>query len=559
MIKADQWYNVASSSTVPSSTNVRVNFSVYQVEFYVGIDWGSAIITLLSSNIASTLRMSLRIRNVGGIYYADLKMDTSFDTTLSAALYEGSGWTLEQINTSVAGQTLCVIDDISEYVQGPWTEECLLEIDENGYAYVKEARTLRANNIIVDNNIVAKGQVAAQTAATTAAPSQGVSDYAQLSNKPQIDGRELQAGNNEWGLLTRDDLEGLIPVDIEPRLTVIEGWFYYDGQVLATDHIVRFNSAVMGGDKAQPKTLDWYGDIYGNNLRPQSNEAYDLGSANLKWNNLYVKNINIDALQVLSMQTEELTADSATIAALTAPAVTTDTIKAGSSGKVTVNNTTHFIASVQGGSQNKNTLLDWYGNIWGYDIRPQSKDTYNLGAASNKWLGVYAQQAYVDTLSIGEALIAWDADNKCVKINGRLVVSGQIASTASGTTADNSVLQVDTILTQHADQTFNEIILDDKEQSDIPLLSNEVIIASPLYKYTRIDRENKREYIGTSAQYWQAYLPELISSHNDRLGIDSATLALVVGKSNATELASIRASVADNLARIINLEKIVNK
>ena len=48
MIQANQWYNIAKTSTIPSSTGVRLDFSTFQIEFAATVDWGNAIITLIS-------------------------------------------------------------------------------------------------------------------------------------------------------------------------------------------------------------------------------------------------------------------------------------------------------------------------------------------------------------------------------------------------------------------------------------------------------------------------------------------------------------------------------
>lgn len=52
--------------------------------------------------------------------------------------------------------------------------------------------------------------------------------------------------------------------------------------------ILHLKSALIG---AEGKTLDWYGDVYGDNIRPQSNATYNLGGTNLKWKNAYVSDL----------------------------------------------------------------------------------------------------------------------------------------------------------------------------------------------------------------------------------------------------------------------------
>jgi len=444
MINANQWYNILKTSTVPSSTGVRLEISLFQVEFIVTVDWGNAVITLVSSNVASTFLMALRLRSVGGVFFIDFKTDRSFDTSVNISLLNSNYWVVTTINTSVSGEILCLIDDISEYLPGEQMQECLLEIDENGYAYVKAGRTLRASNVLVDNNIVSLGEVSAQIASDKPVEG-GVKDYSLLENKPKINGVTLEAGNNVFDFLTKEYaeenflttdnlselLDGFATVDsvnellndyvtiikvnklledyatldslssIDKDVSLLKGYFTNGSAKSAlklndsADYKAWGQTFFTAG---KPKTLS--GNISNaGNITPDSSVTYDIGSTSLQWNNLYVKSAYINNADV------------------------------------------NDYLRIKPSDKNYGSYL-YFGDGSNAYISETSDNTLTIYAKSELLLndvhidaiGVATfnkQSIHNEGIKIGDATIVWDGVRECLVIDKNIVSIGEVSSNSS--------------------------------------------------------------------------------------------------------------------------------
>lgn len=86
------------------------------------------------------------------------------------------------------------------------------------------------------------------------------------------------------------------------------------------------------------------------------------------------------------------------------------------------------------------------------------------------------------------------------------------------------------------------------------LLSNKIIANAPLFRFTWIDSEDKTVHIGTSAQYWVDYAPELTALCNGNYALDYATLGVLMGKSNATEIEQLKARIKELENEVMTLK-----
>ncbi len=135
MIVANQWYNIARTDTIGTRTGIRIDFGTKYAMFTVSVDYGNSVITAVESNISKEeTKLSVRIRQNNNAWYIDVRMSVVQNTTLKAALYESTGdWEAVVPNTSVAGNTICIINDLTSQIT-PSGVESLFEIINVGTA-----------------------------------------------------------------------------------------------------------------------------------------------------------------------------------------------------------------------------------------------------------------------------------------------------------------------------------------------------------------------------------------------------------------------------------------
>ncbi len=137
MITANQWYNIAQTAQVGTKSGIRIDFGTKYALFKVSVDYGNAVIAAVESNItAEETRLSVRIRYNNSAWFVDVRFSVSQETTLSAATYDNTGWEAVNPNTSVAGNTICIINDLTSLIRPSGGGESLFELINVGTAEV---------------------------------------------------------------------------------------------------------------------------------------------------------------------------------------------------------------------------------------------------------------------------------------------------------------------------------------------------------------------------------------------------------------------------------------
>jgi len=137
MITANQWYNIAQTAQVGTKSGIRIDFGIKYALFKVSVDYGNAVIAAVESNItAEETRLSVRIRYNNSAWFVDVRFSVSQETTLSAATYDNTGWEAVSPNTSVAGNTICIINDLTSLIRPSGGGESLFELMNVGTAEV---------------------------------------------------------------------------------------------------------------------------------------------------------------------------------------------------------------------------------------------------------------------------------------------------------------------------------------------------------------------------------------------------------------------------------------
>ena len=104
---------------------------------------------------------------------------------------------------------------------------------------------------------------------------------------------------------------------------------------------------------------------------------------------------------------------------------------------------------------------------------------------------------------------------------------------------------------QYSDMRYKTVL----ENIHIP---NDVIADAPIFTYRWNDKNDSRVHIGTSAQYWEAYAPSLVSedAHTGKLGLNYISLAVAMGQSNAEEIRYLKMKIVELENNINNLKYI---
>lgn len=155
----------------------------------------------------------------------------------------------------------------------------------------------------------------------------------------------------------------------------------------------------------------------------------------------------------------------------------------------------------------------------------------------------------VDQQSVGESTVIFGGeyiyltnDVKTQEPDGSYVYNLYVGDVhSSGTVTATTV-------TQTSDETLKNKV------SDVNLTA-EQIAAAPSMKFTFKDDTENKPHVGTTAQYWQNILPEVVGSINDNtLGLDYGVLATINGISLAKEIVTLKETIASLEARIQELE-----
>ena len=117
MIQANQWYNIAATQITPSKTGMNITLGAFSIRCNISVDWGNATITIVDA-LTSSAKISLRIRSLGGDFFADVKASSALDGEIVSVLYDNNYWSAPPVTVASGGDTVCIINDVSEYIPG---------------------------------------------------------------------------------------------------------------------------------------------------------------------------------------------------------------------------------------------------------------------------------------------------------------------------------------------------------------------------------------------------------------------------------------------------------
>jgi hypothetical protein len=149
-------------------------------------------------------------------------------------------------------------------------------------------------------------------------------------------------------------------------------------------------------------------------------------------------------------------------------------------------------------------------------------DAAKVGALASDGKAVSAEKA--DQLSSSHTFWGQSFD-------GTQDVSGALSSVSTITASGNITTSGE--VTAGSDIRYKDI----QHDCSLPLAS---IAGAPLFNFKwKGERDDGREHIGTSAQYWQEYAPEFVSGDEDFLRLNYGALGVAMGISNARAIQSV--------------------
>ncbi len=159
MIVAQKWYCIAQTTSIGSSSGIKVEFgNYYRLLLNASVDWGNAVISIQFSNISKDIVASVRLRNNGQYFYLDIKLSKPFDTDFSTSLYDNSSWNLASSVSDLSGVPICIIDDINSLNTSQTGGESYLVEDENGDLHPIPKEDGTARGIYTDSFISSGGK-----------------------------------------------------------------------------------------------------------------------------------------------------------------------------------------------------------------------------------------------------------------------------------------------------------------------------------------------------------------------------------------------------------------
>jgi hypothetical protein len=121
--------------------------------------------------------------------------------------------------------------------------------------------------------------------------------------------------------------------------------------------------------------------------------------------------------------------------------------------------------------------------------------------------------------------------------NGTQDVSGALSSVTTISASGNITTSGE--VTAGSDIRYKDI----QHDCSLPLAS---IAGAPLFNFKwKGERDDGREHIGTSAQYWREYAPEFVSGDEDFLQLNYGALGVAMGISNARAIQSVHEQVME--------------
>ena len=179
--------------------------------------------------------------------------------------------------------------------------------------------------------------------------------------------------------------------------------------------------------------------------------------------------------------------------------------------------------------------------VFSTSITPDTTGTYDLGTTTYKWRNLYLAGAnggngfsimtsntgyvYMGSTSskirIGAALDVLERISICAEANQGSAYDLYVSGDNDGDAYFGGNVSVYS-LTQRSDVRYKDII------GDVALTIQQ-IASAPVFQFMfKEQRKNKRMLVGTSAQYWDAVMPEVVTRDADgMLGLDYGVTALV--------------------------------
>lgn len=159
MIVAQKWYCIAQTTSIGSSSGIKVEFgNYYRLLLNASVDWGNAVISIQFSNISKDIVASVRLRNNGQYFYLDIKLSEPFDTDFSTSLYDNSSWNLASSVSDLSGVPICIIDDINSLNTSQTGGESYFVEDENGDLHPIPKKDGTARGIYTDSYLSSGGK-----------------------------------------------------------------------------------------------------------------------------------------------------------------------------------------------------------------------------------------------------------------------------------------------------------------------------------------------------------------------------------------------------------------
>ena len=352
---------------------------------------------------------------------------------------------------------------------------------------------------------------------------------------------------------------------------------------LSVSQLASFHNVEIGSGYS----LNCFGNGYFTYIYPQSNNTYNLGSSDFQWNNLFAQNINcatgelnISAAGVINFtNTEAVSTNTPTIYA---PVITSFYLLApdGNGGQIGMsNNRWHNVYSKYGDFENsiyigsarvwwdsendclrvsKNFASDGEVSSGGVQSDSSDSDSSNapiLGGTISGDLDVTGKVTIGGLTTMNSGFLSKSIQvgsrnndsigfgNCSIDLYGAMYLNNPTTGKwASFTISDTSEMVVINralsvvSLTQTSDIRFKQVIED-------VCLSSKVIANAPMFRFTWVDGEDGKVHIGTSAQYWMNYAPELTTLVGSKYTLDYTTLGVLMGKSNATEIEQLKERV----------------
>ena len=321
-----------------------------------------------------------------------------------------------------------------------------------------------------------------------------------------------------------------------------------DGNTISSTYIKQSGSSVITGS-----------------LVPNADNAIDLGSSSKRWRYIFSY-----GMWGTSGNPLRLGGNDATLMYLTSDAkcgIGTDSPSQKlhvSGGLLAVTNNSRTVTI---GAQNSSGIHIYNDNsspfFFNGDVCSNASKTYDLGSSTYPWGTLYAAgcniydtspSVHVGTSSSARISLHWSSNSNrglydytgywVVATNGTntFMMKGNVGI---GTTSPSYKLHVSGQIYCTGGFTF----LSDIRKKDVityqwaPCLS--AIAEAPIIRYTLKGDKEKRERIGSVAQYWQKITPEAVTeAHDGTLSMDYGSIALTAVIALAREVKQLKAQVA---------------